>query len=572
MPTKEIAHGIVLPPGGGVSDRVLFIPQPAECLEVDAWVKAWVWKPRTPSNAELIELHFPVPPNPTDPTLSPEDGSEDPFCSGHTVLPDGSVLIAGGLDRPAKCLDTACNPLHSAVGHWAIRRLDTSTDPPTWLNTAPMLIMNRERWYPTAITLHNGDAFIAGHGSFAEPDGPGGCAPTYGPEAIHETWDRLTWNPAGLVNPALTISRQYDGDCVSDDYFSVSDYPRLHLLTTGNIVAGNIIFGETPHTRFLNVLAPKCTEGRWERSNTAIPAVDREGGNTVHLIYPDPAQAPAFVPVDVIYAIGGTDGDDDTDCSPGPGSAIYASVEKLDQPSLTSQWEGSLPGASPPDLHTARFNHNSVLLLDGSILVNGGSDGISCNEPSTTVALPSERYRPPEIFGITEGGATDIWKEIPYLDPSYRPYHSVAGLLPDGRVFSAGGRFANSYHSVTVYSPSYFFNARPVITSSPGTVAHNAVFDVQVTLSGTTSIVKHVGLVRSSSSTHAWDMNQRYVMLEVVLTSGTAPNLTLTLRAPLNGFVAPPGFYLLSVVQQTTMSGEGKWVPSPGKWIRVDLP
>jgi len=329
---------------------------------------------------------------------------------------------------------------------------------------------------------------------------------------------------------------------------------------------------ESPHTRFLNVLVPKCTVGRWEESATAIPAVTRNGAGSVHLIYPDPAQLPAFVPVDVLYAMGGTNGGDDTECVPDPPGSIYASVEKLDRPTTTSQWEGSLPGESPPDLHYARFDHNSVLLLDGSIFVNGGSDGISC-DPVFDLPLPAERYRPPEIFEITEGGAADVWKEIPYLDPAHRRYHSVAGLLPDGRVFSAGGQFSgNSWHSVTVYSPSYFFNARPVITSSQATVSHGSEFDVQVTLSDATCIVKRVGLVRSSSATHAWDMNQRYVMLEVIQITGTPPNLIVKVKAPQNGFVAPPGFYLLSVVQQTTMLGEGKWVPSPGKWIRLDLP
>jgi Domain of unknown function (DUF1929) len=227
-------------------------------------------------------------------------------------------------------------------------------------------------------------------------------------------------------------------------------------------------------------------------------------------------------------------------------------------------------------LHHARFNHNSVLLLDGAILVNGGSDGMSCDEEDSP--LPVERYRPPEVFGIAEGSAGDAWKEMLYIDPQHRRYHSVGGLLPDGRVFSAGGNFPtqvfpdNSTHSVTVYSPPYFFNARPVITSSTASVTYAAEFNVGVTLSDATCTIKRVGLVRSSSATHASDMNQRYVMLKWEILSGTAPNLMLRVTAPSNGFVAPPGFYLLSVVQETTMIGEGKWVPSTGKWIQLNLP
>jgi hypothetical protein len=301
---REIAHAIVLPPGGGFTERVLFIARKPTCGS--GHVTGWVWKPRTPGNAELIELPAPG---------SPEDASQDAFCSGHAVLPDGSVLIAGGLDHVGKCDQPVCNPGEDPYGHEFLRRLDTSSDPPLWVNTSPSLVMNRERWYPTVITLNDGDAFIAGHGTTAEPDGPGACPPTYGAEAIHETWDRLQWNPSALSNPALQISRLFDGVCDPTDAFaSVGDYPRLHLLTTGSIVQT-----EPPITRFLDILTPKCAVGRWESEPTATPLVARNGGNSVHLVYDDPA--PGFALLDVVYAIGGTDGGDESTCLPDPPSA-----------------------------------------------------------------------------------------------------------------------------------------------------------------------------------------------------------------------------------------------------------
>ncbi|MFT7463955.1 MAG: hypothetical protein ACI9EF_002303, partial [Pseudohongiellaceae bacterium] len=157
-------------------------------------------------------------------SLSPNDASEDAFCSGHTLLPDGNVLIAGGLDVVGKCtLD--CNPDQNAFGHSRLRVLDTSTHPPTWEEPSNFA-MNRERWYPSVITLNNGDPFIAGHGKNAEPDGPNDCDPTYPDEAIHETWDRIAWGSSGIANPALTTSRRGVACDTTDPLVSVAAYPR----------------------------------------------------------------------------------------------------------------------------------------------------------------------------------------------------------------------------------------------------------------------------------------------------------------------------------------------------------
>ncbi|GEM_PF-1749170 len=548
---KEIAHAIVLPPAEGKDSRVFFIARKATCGTGN--VDGFVWLGNRPGNAQRV-TH----------SSSPLNASEDAFCSGHTLLPDGNVLIAGGLDEVGKC-ESACNPDQSAFGHRALRVLDTSTHPPTWIEPS-LLTMNRERWYPSLITLNNGDPFIAGHGKNAEPDGPDQCAPTYGAEAIHETWDRIAWNPLALVNPTLTISRGGVNCDTTDPFLSMGDYPRIHMLSTGDV-----FIADATRAAFLDIENPLCGVGqeeRWETMPTSMPSVDRHGGNSVHLVYPDPGQPGMYAPIDVIYAIGGTNGGDDTTCVPLlpddiTVASVYGEVDKYVEPSVSTVWD-----YSAPDLNFPRFNHNSVLLLDGSILVNGGSDGVSCaGDP-----LPPERYRPPEIFGPSQGSS---WTAVTgAVEPSHRRYHSVAGLLPDGRVFSAGGTFTADYHTVAVYEPPYFFRARPEITSSPAVIQYpqvNGTFPVNVTLSSASSTVERVALVRTGSITHAWDMNQRYVVLDFDVVGGTSPQLTLDVQLPTNAFAVPPGHYYLTVVEKTQMLGEGKWVPSPGQWIRVDL-
>lgn len=554
----EIAHAAVLPPPTeGASSRVLFFTRQGSgiCTATDEYVTGWLWLPRTPTNATaIVDIN------------SPGDASEDPFCSGHTFLPDGSLLVVGGQDYPNKC------SYGIAYGHNAVRRLDTSVDPPVWFAPqVPQLLIHGERWYPTAITLANGDVFIPGHGVNALPPGS--------PDPTDRTYDRLTW--AGPTQPLvaqdLVVNRAQQPpplDCLgTNPTLGLSDYPRVHLLSTGEVFWAD---SNPARSSFLNVKTPNCLPGspipdHWDTTLTA-PEVPRKGGSTVHIVYPDPALLPnTWVPRDVIYAIGGTDGKDDENCN--PEGSIFDSVEKIDAPSdPTSMWVGSGPSESPPDLTYARYNHNSILLLDGSILVNGGwGEPFDCLEDADLI-LP-ERFRPPELF---TGPLSDTWTTFGNADPHHRRYHSVAGLLPDGRVFSAGGQAPTpgSGHSVSIYSPPYAFFPRPVITLYPTTTIKygDPPFEVKVTLSDASSSVKRVALVRNGSITHAWDMNQRYVELEITLITGEAPNLTLLINPPVDGYMAPPGYYLLTVVEKRQAFAEGKWVPSPAVWVRVDAP
>ncbi len=65
-------------------------------------------------------------------------------------------------------------------------------------------------------------------------------------------------------------------------------------------------------------------------------------------------------------------------------------------------------------------------------------------------------------------------------------------------------------------------------------------------------------LVAPASTTHAVDMNQRYVPLRVTGTAGGR----LGVRAPANANVAPPGYYMLFVLDR---SG----TPSLARWVRL---
>ena len=72
--------------------------------------------------------------------------------------------------------------------------------------------------------------------------------------------------------------------------------------------------------------------------------------------------------------------------------------------------------------------------------------------------------------------------------------------------------------------------------------------------------IQKVALIRTPSVTHAFDQNQRYIPLSFTTGSGQ-----LTVQTPPNGNTAPPGYYMLFVLN-------GNGVPSVASFIRFPAP
>jgi hypothetical protein len=105
------------------------------------------------------------------------------------------------------------------------------------------------------------------------------------------------------------------------------------------------------------------------------------------------------------------------------------------------------------------------------------------------------------------------------------------------------------------YLPSYFFKPRPTITGSPATIAHGVAFSVDTPTPGA---IAEVVLMRPGAVTHAFNQNQRYVGCAISGSTATAVSAT----APPDGMIAPPGYYLLFIVDHDR-------VPSAANWIRL---
>jgi hypothetical protein len=196
-----------------------------------------------------------------------------------------------------------------------------------------------------------------------------------------------------------------------------------------------------------------------------------------------------------------------------------------------------LNDAAPSWRYTQQMSHarrhlNATLLLDGQILVTGGTRSAGFSDRSGAVHA-AELWDP----------ATEQWTQLAENQVS-RVYHSTTLLLPDGRVQHAGsgdGPGVPRELTAELFSPPYLFRGvRPVIDDVPETISYGQPFPITTSDAGQ---VVRVTLLRLSSVTHAFDQSQRFVELAFRRTAGG-----LTVTAPAANVVAPPGPYLLAIL------------------------
>jgi hypothetical protein len=212
----------------------------------------------------------------------------------------------------------------------------------------------------------------------------------------------------------------------------------------------------------------------------------------------------------------------------------------IDLNAATPAWRQVAPMAYP------RYMHNLTVLPDGNVLAVGGSSTVNIDGSAIGV-LPAEQWNP----------RTETWTTMAAMHDA-RMYHSIALLLPDGRVLSAGGgRFSTGidYLTAEIYSPPYLFKGtRPTITGAPVSAGYGTTITIQ---SPDAAGIAKVALIRLASVTHTIDMNQRY--LELGFTAGAG---SLSVQTPASANLAPPGDYMLFLV-------DSNGVPSVAQMVRV---
>jgi len=232
-----------------------------------------------------------------------------------------------------------------------------------------------------------------------------------------------------------------------------------------------------------------------------------------------------------------------------------------------------VPGAPPtverlPDLAQGRAFSNAVILPDGTVLITGGQTYSQSFTDEKSVFVP-------ELFDPE----TKTFRQLAAMKVP-RNYHSTAILLPDGRVFSAGGglcrpdgkcaKQGSDHPDAEIFSPPYLFNPdgsearRPAIRRISSNVDSDGYF-VRPGGSLTLTLVEDrpglkFSFMRVGTNTHSVNTDQRRVPLEDIRKVGNE----YTLALPDDMGVLIPGDWFLFVI-----SAEG--TPSVARTVTVML-
>ena len=356
------------------------------------------------------------------------------------------------------------------------------------------------RWYGTATAL--GDGRIMAFSGYNSGGGINNTVEIYS----------LTDAGAGWTTPVTAP-------------FSPSLFPRLLLLPDGTV----FFTGQGTGNQTANSWRFNPANQQWT-SSAATTGV-RQYGSAVLL----PLLPPSYRPQVVNF-----------------GGSGQSSTEIIDLSASSPTWT---PG---PNMSTGRIEMNAVILPNGKVLTEGGS---VTNEVPDTPGKTADLYDP--VSNSFSSGGTASCSRL---------YHSTALLLPDATVMSMGSNpdGGNYEPAIEIYTPPYLFDAndqlitnRPAITGTSlasGVVGYNAPFSVTYT---SASPISSAVLVRPGADTHGFDMDQRLIGL-----CGPSPQPacsgsgTLTLTSPPNGNIAPPGYYMLFLL-------DSAGVPSKAQFIQL---
>lgn len=226
-----------------------------------------------------------------------------------------------------------------------------------------------------------------------------------------------------------------------------------------------------------------------------------------------------------IIAIGGGD------------AATYHTAETVDLLAATPSW------TQTGSMAFGRRYGTATALPDGTVLMSGGGE----DQVGPAGVLPAELWNP----------ATGEWTTMAAMSEP-RLYHSIALLLPDARVLIGGGgrkSRAVDHANFEFFSPPYLFKgSRPAITSIPPQVNYAQTFTV---VTPNAAGIQKVSIVRLGALTH--EVNSSQVLYPAAFTKGTG---LLNVTAPPNANYAPPGYYMLFILN-------GNGVPSVAKIFQI---
>ena len=186
-------------------------------------------------------------------------------------------------------------------------------------------------------------------------------------------------------------------------------------------------------------------------------------------------------------------------------------------------------------------------------------------EQFTATLLPDGRvFVAGGISGGADGGPIEIfdprasapdWIEGPNMKFE-RTYHSSYLLLQDGSILGGGAPPNVAFPPFTAHErffPGYFERVRPVISGAPATINYGGNFTINTP---TPLDIGEVVLLRAGAVTHGFNMSQRGIELVI---SGTGAG-AITVQTPPSADHMPPGWHLLFILDFDRVPSEARWI------------
>ncbi|MGW0824169.1 galactose oxidase-like domain-containing protein [Streptomyces sp. NPDC002845] len=206
----------------------------------------------------------------------------------------------------------------------------------------------------------------------------------------------------------------------------------------------------------------------------------------------------------------------------------------------------------PPLEKGTRYPQSSIL-PDDTVLISGGSEDYRGRSDSNI--LQARLY----------DAKTNEMRRV--ADPLVgRNYHSGSILLPDGRVmfFGSDSLYADKANTkpgkfeqrIEIYTPPYLYQgAGPSLSGGPKTVERG---DSATFATRHASSIRSARLIRPSATTHVTDVDQKSIALDFETTKNG-----ISVTVPKNRNLVQSGWYMLFVTDDQGTPSEAQWVRVP---------
>lgn len=542
--------------------------------------------------------------NPETNTFKNIPTPKDMFCAGHTQLPDGKLLIAGGTRRYEKLKGDVTKAGGLMIVHNedpdkpvtlpAGTRFTGKGNGKTFVTKDPVLVEKATKVFDkeTGAFLRNdpgyGRIYVEAEKSGTQYET--GAEDNYRVQGLTGSDAR---NVYGIAQKLALDKKDFQGireafefDPVAEKYITVDPmnearwYPTLTTLEDGKVLAlsgldeiGQIVPGKD------EIYDPKTKE--WEytgivRKFPTYPAVFLLDDGKLFYSGSNAGYGPADVGRDPgvwdlatnkFTKIPGLSDPDKMETSatvrlpPAQdekfmvigGGGVGESEKSSEKSRLVDLKDPDPEFKDGASLDEGTRYPSASLLPDDSVLVTGGSNDYRGRSDSDV--LQARLY----------DAKTDTYQRV--ADPAVgRNYHSGSVLLPDGRVmiFGSDSLYSDKANTrpgvfeqrIEIYTPPYLYrDSRPELTAGPKKIERGstAVFTTHQARSITSA-----KLMRPSAVTHVTDTDQRSVALDLKKADGT-----ISVTVPENRALVPSGWYMLFVTDDRGTPSEGTWVEVP---------